>query len=262
MLRARAERLRREIAEGNPPLKQRRDLLREIRDIEEGTFRGDLPVDPIAPRRPVRPGDQFFRPDIGTPDAVTPGIDAWAQETGEELEKSLAQHIADGLRGGFDAGVTAFLSTGSIGKGLAAFGGQLLQGLGKAAIEFGVKSIAIGGFVKAIVDGFKTLNPVAMIAGGVALVALGSALTAAAGSAVSSAQGGASGGGFTERTIVFRVPTEVAAPASSSAVSTASRLDPLALVQQHNEFWSETDPVLQGRLSRTLSNGRDRGVGA
>ena len=88
------------------------------------------------------------------------------------------------------------LATG--GNVLEAAGGVLLGGLGSVLIQLGEMAIATGIGIKAIKTALESLNPFVAIAAGIALVALGSAVSSKAKSISSSSGGGggaSSGGG-------------------------------------------------------------------
>jgi hypothetical protein len=152
-------------------------------------------------------------------------------ETQESFRQALGRALADSIAAGFEA---AFAS-GSIGQGFGAMVGVLLAGLGSAAEQFGVASLAIAINMQAIFDALASFLPGAAIGASIAMIAIGAGLKAA-GNAAASAFGGAGsagsgggsygGGGVRGRDEAETTRIIVQTPASAHATS-ATQMRPL-----------------------------------
>ena len=114
-------------------------------------------------------------------DKVKPGLSdlevlirQFNEEIGEILSSGAINAFADF---GFEIGK----ALGEGGNVLKAAGNSILSTLGGLLIRLGEMAIAVGVGIAGVKTALKTLNPVVAIAGGVALIAIGSAFAASAG---------------------------------------------------------------------------------
>jgi len=120
-----------------------------------------------------------------------------------EFEEAASQIITNGIGSTFGKlGETIGSALATGGDVLKAAGAGLLAGLGQILVDLGKMAIKVGVGIIAVKLSLKSLNPALAIAGGIALVALGSAFAKGAssladsggGSGSSSVAGGGSGG--------------------------------------------------------------------
>ncbi len=142
-------------------------------------------------------------------------------------EQTLAMQLAlnefnDSAKGIIDNNISnTFANLGTIiGQGLTtggnvlkAAGSTLLAGLGGILVDLGKMAIQVGVGLLGIKTALKTLNPAVAIAGGVALIAVGSVFSASAKGLGNSMGGGSSSGGSGGG---FSTGASVSSPTSSS----------------------------------------------
>jgi len=129
---------------------------------------------------------------IGLSNVVSTESDKVVEEL-SNLNNQANDIISNGIAGTFDGLVDAIggsLSNG--GNVLKSTGAVLLSSLGSIVSQLGRMAIGIGIGIKAIKASLSTLNPLAAIGAGVALLALGSAFSAGAKKLGSSGGGGGS----------------------------------------------------------------------
>jgi Flp pilus assembly pilin Flp len=176
----------------------------------------------------------------------------------EQTADSIAPSLADGIAQGFERGLEA----GSIGKGFAALTNALLSGLGKAMVQFGEKALLASQLMESIKKGLASFLPGGAIAASIAMIALGSALQAAASAAF---------GHMGEAGAGAALPTSFAsstAPSTSDVqhVSVApagpmptSTLRALPTPVGPNYFFGPNDPTVQRQFMETLRKAERRG---
>jgi hypothetical protein len=138
------------------------------------------------------------------------GVDAAAIEANMKLQEGLAMQqetlkkFNEGAASIISGNISdTFANLGSViggaiangGNVLEAAGSALLAGLGSVMVELGKMAIATGVGILGVKLALKTLNPAVAIAGGVALVALGSVFSSKAGGLGNSMGGGGSSSG-------------------------------------------------------------------
>lgn len=101
------------------------------------------------------------------------------EEAGEKLNKSVTAALQNGLANSL-SGLGKIIGdsiNGNITDPFAALGEMLLQSIGGVMQQLGTQMIALGVGMLALDIGIKTLNPFVAIAGGIALVAAGTAIS-------------------------------------------------------------------------------------
>ena len=119
-----------------------------------------------------------------------------------ESQAALTQSIAATISGALIEGIQRGIDAGSITEGLKGLLGAFSQGLGAIMVQVGQSVIASSTLIQSAVTAILSLNPVAALAAGLALVAFGTALRGkggssggGAGSSVGGGYGGGSSGG-------------------------------------------------------------------
>ncbi|MBG8552359.1 tape measure protein [Hymenobacter sp. BT594] len=113
------------------------------------------------------------------------------QATGEAFTAGLNEVLVTGLQN-IAVGIGEAIGQMAIGAGgMELVGAALLSGIGSMAIDLGKLAIATGVAALGIKEALSSLNPALAIAGGIALVALGTAVRGAAGRITGGGSGGA-----------------------------------------------------------------------
>jgi len=123
---------------------------------------------------------------------IKKALDAETLGMAQSVRDGLANALGDALSTGIQA---AFAKGANFGDSMKAFGATLLSGLGSVMVAFGQHLIQLGVALKVAMSSFSSGNPYGMIAAGVAILAVGSALKGAGGRAMSQAGFGGGGGG-------------------------------------------------------------------
>ena len=108
----------------------------------------------------------------------------------DQLRTTMADMFADTLVSGIESAFETLGRGGSIGEAFKSLGSTLIAGLGSMLQTFGRYIIATSKIMAAIRAAFMSMNPVAQLAAGVALVALGSAMKGMAQSTFGGGMGG------------------------------------------------------------------------
>jgi hypothetical protein len=158
------------------------ELQKQVLAVEEGVKR-------VARNKDFMSAEQIVLPDL------TPRLnDALLKADMQRMSDSMQGQVLDmsdaitNTIGNFAAGIGEAMGAGNF-EGL---GASLLKALGSLAQQMGVMLLGMGKAAVALKA--MIANPIAAVAAGIALIALGAAATAAAGSMVSGATGG--GGGY------------------------------------------------------------------
>ena len=141
---------------------------------------------PTAPTMPIlsnrnSPANQIRKQTEDTRKAMLEGI-VKMQEAGEKLNESITAALQNGL-GNSLSGLGKIIGgaiSGTISDPFAALGEMLMQSIGGVMTQLGTQMIALGVGLLALDLGIKSLNPFVAIAGGVALVAAGAAISSIA----------------------------------------------------------------------------------
>lgn len=176
------------------------------------------------------------------------------------IQDTLAEGVTQGIIDGFTLGIERAIASGNIGEGFKAMTAQMLAGIGNAMIQFGSQSVIFGTLMERVKNALASLNGVAAIGAGVALIAGGAALKGVA-SRMFDGKGGAGGrGGFgsgsggigglgTENVtrIVF----------GPTAAGVAAGMTPRAF--NHFTIIGPNDPTAQRQLEEMITKATKRG---
>jgi hypothetical protein len=184
--------------------------LAEVVDIKsqfQGGGQSNLPglKAPLAPTTPILSdrnslANQIRKQTQDARNAMIEGI-VIMQEAGEKLNAGVTAALQNGLANSLK-GLGEIIGNsinGNITDPFAALGDMLLQSIGGVMTQLGAQMIALGIGMLALDLGIKTLNPFVAIAGGIALVAAGAAISGIAskgtkGGTMPSGGGGGGGG--------------------------------------------------------------------
>ena len=122
------------------------------------------------------------------------------QEKATLIAKMFKATIDASISGGIQALVGSIMETGELDFGSVL--GALLAPFGDLAIQLGEMALATGFGISAILSSLTTLNPVAAVAAGVALIALGSVIKAGV-SMLGKSKGKSSGGATSQSTTAY-----------------------------------------------------------
>lgn len=194
---------------------------------------------------------------------IAPALDATraafvAQMT--ELGAQMDQEITNVLGNALASGIENAIATGSIGEGFKSVAAALLGGLGDIVQRLGVAMLPVAALMQKLMESMASLNPYAMAAAAVGLIALGASMKGIARRAVggvssgTAAMGGTIGGlgisgGGTVTTRQFG--TTMAGAASQS----------VAPVQPMNvTIIGPNDPNAQRQIATLMDNAARRGL--
>lgn len=160
--------------------------------------------------------------------------------TALQLGEQLRQTLGAGIASAFETLVTR---GATIGDAFGALGATLLRGLGDMLVQFGTSLLPVATLFHGVVNSLRSLNPVAMTAAAIGLIAIGGMMRGAAGRAFGGVGGGSApviagaglggaGGPMTLPGLTFG-PTAAAtgatmAPRSNIAVTVIGPNDPSA----------------------------------
>ena len=176
-------------------------------------------------------------------------------DTVENLNVKLRDTLANGIAAAFETLVTR---GANIGDAFGALGATLLRGLGDMLVQFGTSLLPVAKLFGAVVTSLKSLNPVAMTAAAVGLIAVGAMMRGAAGRAFGGVGGGSApviaGGGLGGSSGPMTLPGISFGPtaASSAAAVTPSRAISFTVI-------GTNDPRAQRDIQELLRNADRRG---
>lgn len=176
-------------------------------------------------------------------------------DTVENLNVKLRDTLANGIAAAFETLVTR---GANIGDAFGALGATLLRGLGDMLVQFGTSLLPVAKLFGAVVTSLKSLNPVAMTAAAVGLIAVGAMMRGAAGRAFGGLGGGSApviaGGGLGGSAGPMTLPGLTFGPtaATSAAGVTPSRAISFTVI-------GTNDPRAQRDIQELLRNADRRG---
>ena len=189
--------------------------------------------------------------------AYSDAINAETLQMAQGVRDGLANTLGDALAAGVQA---AFAKGANFGDAMKAFGVTLLSGLGNVMVAFGQHLIQLGVALKVAMSSFSSGNPIGMIAAGVAILAIGSALKGAASRSMSQAGygggGGGGGGGYSAPAMGgnMTMPTAYYGPTSAGSANTIERINPISVT-----IIGPNDPTAQRQMQELLRNAQRRG---
>jgi len=174
-----------------------------------------------------------------------------ANGLGEQLRNVLANGIASAFETLVTRGAT-------IGDAFGALGATLLRGLGDMLVTFGTSLLPVAKLFGAVVTSLKSLNPVAMTAAAVGLIAVGGMMRGAAGRAFGGVGGGSApviaGGGLGGAGGPMTLPWLTFGPTAAAA---GPDLNPRSNMTFN--IIGTNDPSAQRQLQEMLRNADRRG---
>jgi hypothetical protein len=108
----------------------------------------------------------------------------------DELAAEMDVALTQSLSSAFASGIENAMASGSLSRGLKALGASMLAGIGNILVQLGTALLPVGKLIAGLWAALKTLNPVAMTAAAVGLIAVGSMMRGIAGRVVSGGGGG------------------------------------------------------------------------
>ncbi len=176
---------------------------------------------------------------------------AVAGSLGEQLRDTLASGIASAFETLVTRGAT-------IGDAFGALGATLLRGLGDMLVTFGTALLPVAKLFAGVVASLKSLNPVAMTAAAVGLIAIGGMMRGAAGRAFGGIGGGSApvtaGGGLGGLSGPSTLPGLTFGPTMASSASSVSAMAPVAVT-----IIGPNDPQAQRQMQELIRNANRRG---
>ena len=173
----------------------------------------------------------------------------------ESFGSRIATQISDTFGGAIATGMRSAFQAGNIGAGFMAFGKSVLAGLGSVFVEIGEHALMGLTFMKAISDAIIAWNPIVGAAAAVGLIALGSAMEAAASGASHSMAhyGGSSAVG---------AYAAGAAPgvADPRTIGTASGITAAPTIHNHFTVFGKDDPRAQREIAEMIARTARRGT--
>jgi hypothetical protein len=167
----------------------------------------------------------------------------------EVMRESFAQQVAQSLTIGIGDGFGAFFESGKIEDGFKGLAGSLLSGLGGALVQFGEAAIMASSLMMALQSALKSFLPGAGLGVGIAMVALGKGLQAAAGKAF---------GNMGSRSTSFALSGTRGT--LSGGTEAFSERGTVVLEYPRNSFVNTSDPFFQQLITQALANGQGRRV--
>jgi hypothetical protein len=178
----------------------------------------------------------------------------------EEARVQFANAIAETLIDSFAAGIERAVATGSIGEGFKALGQTLLSGLGSALQMFGKQAIVAGVLMERFMAAMATMNPVAAVAAGIGMVALGAMLKGAA--QASFGGGNAAPGNFTGTSLSIGggMQSSGSLRFMPTTAGQAGQMQPKGSVTVNATIIGPNDPSAQRQIADVVNNAARRGL--
>lgn len=174
-----------------------------------------------------------------------------ANGLGEQLRNVLANGIASAFETLVTRGAT-------IGDAFGALGATLLRGLGDMLVTFGTSLLPVAKLFGAVVASLKSLNPVAMTAAAIGLIAVGGMMRGAAGRAFGGVGGGSApviaGGGLGGSSGPMTLPGLSFGPTMAGASANIAAAQPLTI-----NVIGANDPSAQRQMQDLIRNAQRRG---
>jgi tape measure domain-containing protein len=175
------------------------------------------------------------------------------------VAESLGQQLRDTLASGIASAFETLVTRGAtIGDAFGALGATLLRGLGDMLVTFGTALLPVAKLFAGVVASLKSLNPVAMTAAAVGLIAIGGMMRGAAGRAFGGIGGGSApvtaGGGLGGLSGPSTLPGLTFGPTMASSASSVSAMAPVAVT-----IIGPNDPQAQRQMQELIRNANRRG---
>ena len=174
-----------------------------------------------------------------------------AIELGVQLRDTLAAGVASAFETLATRGAT-------IGDAFGALGATILRGLGDMLVQFGTSLLPVAALFHGLVRALQSLNPVAMTAAAVGLIAIGGMMRGAAGRAFGGVGGGSApvmaGGGLGGLAGPSTLPGLTFGPTMASSASSVSAAAPVAVT-----IIGPNDPQAQRQMQELIRNANRRG---
>lgn len=210
---------------------------------------------------------------VAIPAAVLRQMEAQAQGAAEQFAKiadtsfideitqtgfQISEAINNIFGNAFAAGIEKAITSGSFKEGFKELLRGILSGLGSLLIQLGTALIPVSKLFAKLWLSLKTLNPIAMAAAAVGLIALGGIMKGVAGRVV---EGGGGGGGFTApamggtmSSMAMTTPTQFYGPTAAGSASTIERVNPVNVT-----IIGPNDPAAQRQMQELVRNAQRRG---
>ncbi len=187
-----------------------------------------------------------------------------AMQPALNLAESFGQTLADSLANG----ITAAVSSGSIGEGFKELGRTLIGGLGAQIRDFGVQALLASQLMQTLKSGLAGLAPGVGIAASLGLIALGSAMVGVAGRGARASFGttnsGINRGASASSTItergVLSLPSSLYGGVSTTAGASGQVASAMQPVNVYATIIGPNDPTAQRQMQELIRRGAARGA--
>jgi len=180
-------------------------------------------------------------------------VNGWAEmmdSVGDQLSNILVDSVASAFENLAATG-------GSLKSAFKVLTSGLLSGLGGMLIEFGRYVIVAGNLMARVKESLASMNPVAGIAAGLAMIAIGGMLRGAASRSFSTPSGGGGGGGGYSAgmpTGSMAFATQYYGPTAAGSANTIERINPVSVT-----IIGPNDPAAQRQMQELIRNANRRG---
>ena len=267
-------RLRTAMEVGNLPMARRLELAKQLSKaesaLEGATVRRSL-AEAQAAMAAGAVGAIGRTVSAGPSLAIDPsGIRASAQQIGALIDTEFrdnvlatAQKLGDQLRDTLGASIASAFETlvtrgATIGDAFGALGATLLRGLGDMLVTFGTALLPVAKLFAGVVASLTSLNPVAMTAAAVGLIAIGGMMRGAAGRAFGGIGGGSApvmaGGGLGGLAGPATLPGLSFGPTMASSAASVPAAAPVNVT-----IIGPNDPQAQRQMQELIRNAQRRG---
>ena len=267
-------RLRTAMEVGNLPMARRLELAKQLSKaesaLEGATVRRSL-AEAQAAMAAGAVGAIGRTVSAGPSLAIDPsGIRASAQQIGALIDTefqsnvikvaiALGEQLRDTLASGVASAFETLATRGAtIGDAFGALGATILRGLGDMLVTFGTSLLPVAALFHGLVNALRSLNPVAMTAAAVGLIAIGGMMRGAAGRAFGGIGGGSApivaGGGLGGMAGPTTLPGLSFGPTMASSAASVPAAAPVSVT-----IIGPNDPQAQRQMQELIRNAQRRG---
>jgi hypothetical protein len=180
----------------------------------------------------------------------------------EQLAADLDRGITVTLGQSLAAGIENAITSGSIKEGFKSLLSTMLQGLGNILVQLGTALLPVGKLIAKLWSSLATLNPIAMTAAAVGLIAVGSIMKGIAGRVVGGGGGGGAGmGGSYVSSMAgggaggaMSLPGLTYAPTAAGSAATIQQIPNMNVT-----IIGPNDPSAQRQMQELMRNANRRG---
>ena len=179
----------------------------------------------------------------------------------EQLAANLDRQLTVVFADAFATGIENAIKSGSLRDGLRSLLAAMLSGIGSILIQLGTALLPVGKLIAKLWRALSSLNPVAMTAAAIGLIAVGAAMKGIAGRVVGGATGGGGGmvasaasGGMGGASGSMTLPGLTYAPTAAGSAATIQQVPATNIT-----IIGPNDPSAQRQMQELMRNAQRRG---